>query len=176
VYNSIRKRNKRNLQNYPTIKKTVNFGSQLKSKYNFENFIVGNNNEVAYAASMQIISELGKAHNPFFIYGSSGLGKTHLMHAIGNHILRNSSTSKVLYVTSERFVKNYVDAIRINSGDKFQDFYRSTDVLLLDDVQFIAGKVGSQEEFFHTFNALIENNKQVIISCDKYPKEIPRLE
>ena len=160
----------------PKDQKRVDFGSPLKREYNFDNFVVGKANEVARAASMQVSINPGLAYNPLFIYGGSGLGKTHLMHAIGNYVLYNNPTAKVLYVTSERFVKDYVDAVRLHSGDEFQNFYRSVDVLLVDDIQFIAGKAGSQEEFFHTFNTLLENGKQVVLSCDKYPKEIPKLE
>ena len=163
--------------NLPTGKKNnVDFGSPLKKEYSFDNFIVGKANEISRAAAMQVSVNPGFAYNPLFIYGGSGLGKTHLMHAIGNYVLHNSPNSKVLYVTSERFVKDYVDAVRLHSGDEFQDFYRSVDVLLVDDIHFIAGKSGSQEEFFHTFNTLLENGKQVVLSCDKYPKEIPKLE
>ncbi len=160
----------------PKDQKRVDFGSPLKREYNFDNFVVGKANEVARAASMQVSINPGLAYNPLFIYGGSGLGKTHLMHAIGNYVLHNNPMAKVLYVTSERFVKDYVDAVRLHSGDEFQNFYRSVDVLLVDDIQFIAGKAGSQEEFFHTFNTLLENGKQVVLSCDKYPKEIPKLE
>ena len=160
----------------PKERKNVDFGSPLKKEYSFDNFVVGKANEVARAAAMQVSVNPGVAYNPLFIYGGSGLGKTHLMHAIGNYILQNNPKSKVLYVTSERFVKDYVDAVRLHSGDEFQNFYRSVDVLLVDDIQFIAGKTGSQEEFFHTFNTLLENGKQVVLSCDKYPKEIPKLE
>ena len=156
--------------------KRVDFGSPLKKEYSFDNFVVGKANEVARAAAMQVSINPGLAYNPLFIYGGSGLGKTHLMHAIGNYVLHNTPTAKVLYVTSERFVKDYVDAVRLHSGDEFQNFYRSVDILLVDDIQFIAGKAGSQEEFFHTFNTLLENGKQVVLSCDKYPKEIPKLE
>ncbi|WP_119344259.1 chromosomal replication initiator protein DnaA [Facilibium subflavum] len=160
----------------PKRKKNVDFGSPLKKEFSFDNFVVGKANEVARAAAMQVSVNPGLAYNPLFIYGGSGLGKTHLMHAIGNYVLHNNPHSKVLYVTSERFVKDYVDAVRLHSGDEFQNFYRSVDVLLVDDIQFIAGKSGSQEEFFHTFNTLLENGKQVVLSCDKYPKEIPKLE
>ena len=160
----------------PKARKTVNFGSPLKKEYNFDNFVVGYANEIAFAAGMHVSTNLGCAYNPLFIYGESGLGKTHLMHAMGNYTLHNSERPKILYVTSERFVKDYVDAVRLHSGDEFQSFYRSVDMLLVDDIQFIAGKSGSQEEFFHTFNTLLENGKQVVLSCDKYPKEIPKLE
>ena len=160
----------------PKVSKQVDFGSPLKKDYAFDNFVVGKANEVARAAAMQVSVNPGLAYNPLFIYGGSGLGKTHLMHAIGNYVLHNTPDAKVLYVTSERFVKDYVDAVRLHSGDEFQNFYRSMDVLLVDDIQFIAGKAGSQEEFFHTFNTLLENGKQVVLSCDKYPKEIPKLE
>ena len=153
-----------------------NFGSPIKNCFNFENFVIGKANEVAYDAALQISSKPGFQYNPLFIYGGSGLGKTHLMHAIGNYIISKSPNKKVLYSTSERFVKDYVEAVRLHSIDYFQKFYRSVDILLIDDIQFIAGKSGSQEEFFHTFNALLENSKQVILSCDKYPKEVPKLE
>ena len=154
----------------------VEFGSPLRQDYNFDNFVVGKANEVARAAAMQVSVNPGQAYNPLFIYGGSGLGKTHLMHAIGNHVRNNNPEAHVLYVTSERFVKDYVDAVRLHSGDEFQNFYRSVDVLLVDDIQFIAGKSGSEMEFFHTFNTLLENGKQVVLSCDKYPKEIPKQE
>lgn len=164
------------MSDIPKNQKSLDFRSNLREEYNFDNFVSGKASEVARAAAIEVSSNPGDSYNPLFIYGGSGLGKTHLMHSIGNKILRDNPNKRVLYVTSERFVKDYVDAVRLRSGDEFQNFYRSVDTLLVDDIQFIAGKTGSQEEFFHTFNVLLENKKQIILSCDKYPKEIPKLE
>ena len=160
----------------PKMQINSHFGSLLKKQYTFDNFIVGKANEIARAAALQASMSPGEMHNPLFIYGGSGLGKTHLMHAIGNHVKANNEDAKVLYVTSERYIKDYVDAIRLSSVDEFQNYYRSVDILLVDDIQFIAGKSSTQEEFFHTFNVLFEQSKQVVLSCDKYPNEIPKLE
>lgn len=150
--------------------------SYLNKTFNFENFVEGKANQLARAAALQVASNSGKAYNPLFIYGGVGLGKTHLMHAIGNKILQQNPRANVLYLHSERFVADMVKALQRNLIDEFKKFYRSLDALLIDDIQFFAGKERSQEEFFHTFNALLEADQQVILTCDRYPKEISGLE
>lgn len=148
----------------------------LNLKYTFETFVVGNNNRFAHAAALAVGNEPGKSYNPLFLYGGVGLGKTHLMHAIGNRILENNSKSNVLYVTSEKFTNQLINAIKDNKTEIFRNKYRNIDVLLIDDIQFIAGKDRVQEEFFHTFNTLREDGKQIIISSDKPPRDIEFLE
>ena len=148
----------------------------LNPKYTFESFVVGNNNRFAHAASLAVAEAPATAYNPLFIYGGVGLGKTHLMHSIGNEILRNNKNSNILYVTSEKFTNQLVNAIRDNKNEIFRKKYRNIDVLLIDDIQFIARKERIQEEFFHTFNTLYENGKQIIISSDRPPKDINLLE
>ena len=143
--------------------------STLNSKYTFETFVVGNSNRFAHAAALAVGNEPGKAYNPLFLYGGVGLGKTHLMHAIGNRILQNNNNTNVLYVTSEKFTNQLINAIKDNKNEVFRNKYRSIDVLLIDDIQFIAGKERVQEEFFHTFNSLYEDGKQIILSSDKPP-------
>lgn len=150
--------------------------STLNPKYTFETFVVGNNNRFAHAAALAVGNEPAKSYNPLFLYGGVGLGKTHLMHAIGNRIIENNSNSNVLYVTSEKFTNQLINAIKDNKNEFFRNKYRNIDVLLIDDIQFIAGKERVQEEFFHTFNALYEEGKQIIISSDKPPRDIPFLE
>ena len=152
------------------------FGLPLKEKYVFDSFVVGEANKIARAASMQVSINPGKLHNPLFIYGSSGLGKTHLMQAIGNHAKEVNPNARIIYTNSEQFIKDYVNSIRMQDQDEFQRVYRSADILLIDDIQFIAGKEGTAQEFFHTFNALYENGKQIILTSDKYPNEIEGLE
>jgi chromosomal replication initiator protein len=160
-----------------TSKKTVDYkSSHLNKKFLFESFVEGNSNQLARAASMQVAERPGDAYNPLFIYGGVGLGKTHLMHAIGNEILKNNSDAKILYLHSERFVADMVKALQTNSINEFKRFYRSLNALLIDDIQFFAGKDRSQEEFFHTFNALLEGQQQIILTSDRYPKEIEGME
>lgn len=158
-------------------KKAVDYkSSHLNRKFLFESFVEGNSNQLARAASMQVAERPGDAYNPLFIYGGVGLGKTHLMHAIGNAILKNTPDAKILYLHSERFVADMVKAIQTNSINEFKRFYRSLNALLIDDIQFFAGKDRSQEEFFHTFNALLEGQQQIILTSDRYPKEIEGME
>ena len=148
----------------------------LNPKYTFETFVVGNNNRFAHAAALAVGNEPGKSYNPLFLYGGVGLGKTHLMHAIGNRIVEKDDKSNVLYVTSEKFTNQLINSIKDNKTEMFRNIYRNIDVLLIDDIQFIAGKDRVQEEFFHTFNALREEGKQIIISSDKPPRDIQFLE
>ena len=158
------------------VKNNTQINSGLNRIYTFDGFVQGKANQLANAAAHQVASNPGGAYNPLFIYGGVGLGKTHLMHAIGNHILSNNPDAKVVYLSSERFVQDMVTAIRHQKIEAFKDFYRSLDALLIDDIQFFADKTGTQEEFFHTFNALLEGNKQVVLTSDKFPKEITGLE
>ena len=148
----------------------------LNPNYTFETYVVGNNNRFAQAAALAVAEEPASAYNPLFLYGGVGLGKTHLMHAIGNEILQNFSSKKVLYVTSEKFTNEFINCIKDNKNEQFRNKYRNIDVLLIDDIQFIAGKERVQEEFFHTFNALHENGCQIIMSSDKPPKDMDNLE
>ena len=150
--------------------------SSLNPKYTFETFVVGNNNRFANAASLAVANSPGNSYNPLFLYGGVGLGKTHLMHAIGNRVLEDNRSSNVLYVTSEKFTNQLINAIKDNKNEMFRNKYRNVDVLLIDDIQFIAGKERVQEEFFHTFNTLYEDRKQIVISSDKPPRDIPFLE
>ena len=150
--------------------------SGLNPKYTFDTFVVGNNNQFAQAAAMGVAENPGSKYNPFFIYGGVGLGKTHLMHAIGNQVLNYRPDAKILYVTSENFTNQLINALKDQSTDKFREKYRNIDVLLIDDIQFIANKKSTQEEFFHTFNTLYEAGKQIVLSSDKPPKDIELLE
>ena len=154
----------------------VTHKSNINPEFTFETFVAGKSNQLARAASMQVGENPGGAYNPLFIYGGVGLGKTHLMHAIGNMILDNKPGARVVYLHSERFVADMVRALQHNAINAFKNFYRTADALLIDDIQFFAKKERSQEEFFHTFNALLEGQQQVILTCDRYPKEVEGLE
>ena len=155
---------------------TKNENSKLVSSYVFDTFVEGKSNHIALAASKQVASNPKGDYNPLFIYGGVGLGKTHLMHAVGNEILKNSPDKRIVYVHSEKFVSDMVKALQLGAMNEFKSFYRNADALLIDDIQFFAGKEQSQEEFFHTFNALLDRNNQMILTCDRYPKEIDGLE
>ena len=150
--------------------------SCINPNYTFETFVVGKNNSLAHAASLAVAEAPAKAYNPLFLYGGVGLGKTHLMHAVANTVLKNDKSKNVLYVTSEKFTNEIINAIKDNKTEQFRNKYRNIDVLLIDDIQFIAGKDTVQEEFFHTFNTLRENGKQIILSSDKPPRDIQLLE
>lgn len=154
----------------------VALGSRLNPDFTFANFVEGKSNQLARAAAAQVAENPGRAYNPFFLYGGVGLGKTHLMHAVGNMMRSKNPNAKVAYVHSERFVGDMVRALQHNTINEFKMAYRSLDALMIDDIQFFAGKERSQEEFFHTFNALFEGQQQVILTCDRYPKEVDGLE
>ena len=152
------------------------FYSNLNPLFNFDYFVEGKSNQLAKAAAIQVSENFGQAYNPLFLYGSVGLGKTHLMQAVGNAMVKNNSSLKVLYLHSERFVSEMIRALQTNTITQFQNYYRSLDALLIDDIQFFAGKDRSQEELFHVFNSLLESGRQMIFTCDRYPKEIQGLE
>ena len=156
------------------VKKKPN--SSLNKTFTFDTFVEGKSNQLARATALQVVENVGKAYNPLLIYGNSGLGKTHLMHAVGNAILEKQPNANIVYLHTEKFVQDMVKAIQQNQIGQFKDYYRAIDVLLMDDIQFLAGKERSQEEFFHTFNSLLDRKKQVILTCDRYPKEISGLE
>ncbi len=154
----------------------VKHKSNINPTYQFENFVEGKSNQLARAAATQVANNPGGSYNPLFIYGGTGLGKTHLLHAVGNGIMDNRPNAKIVYMHSERFVQDMVKALQNNAIEDFKRFYRSVDALLIDDIQFFANKERSQEEFFHTFNALLEGNQQIILTSDRYPKEIDGVE
>ena len=159
-----------------TVDPLPQFGGRLNPDFTFSNFVEGKSNQLARAAAVQVAENPGRAYNPLFIYGGVGLGKTHLMHAVGNQIRARNKDAKVAYVHSERFVGDMVRALQHNTINEFKQAYRTLDALLIDDIQFFAGKDRSQEEFFHTFNTLLEGQQQVILTCDRYPKEVDGLE
>ena len=148
----------------------------LVQSFNFNTFVEGKSNHMALAAAKQVATNPNGDYNPLFIYGGVGLGKTHLMHAVGNEILKSDGSKRIVYVHSEKFVTDMVKALQLGAMSEFKEFYRNADALLIDDIQFFAGKEQSQEEFFHTFNALLDRNHQMVLTCDKYPKEIDGLE
>jgi chromosomal replication initiator protein len=160
--------NKESVAPESNLPKTAN----VRGKYTFDNFVEGKSNQLARAAASQVADNPGAAYNPLFIYGGTGLGKTHLLHAVGNGILLNKPNAKIAYMHSERFVQDMVRALQNNAMEKFKQYYRSVDALLIDDIQFFAGQDRTQEEFFHTFNALLEGNQQIILTSDRYPKEV----
>ncbi|MCL1059499.1 MULTISPECIES: chromosomal replication initiator protein DnaA [Shewanella] len=155
---------------------SANHRSNINPTYQFDNFVEGKSNQLGKAAAMQVAENPGGAYNPLFLYGGTGLGKTHLLHAVGNGIIKNKPDAKVVYMHSERFVQDMVKALQNNAIEEFKRYYRSVDALFIDDIQFFANKDRSQEEFFHTFNALLEGNHQIILTSDKYPKEIDGVE
>jgi chromosomal replication initiator protein len=158
------------------IKNNHSANLNLNRKYTFEEFVSGSSNQFAYAAAMAVANNPATTYNPLFIYGGVGLGKTHLVNAIGNSILKKSPQMRICYYTSEKFMNELINSLRYNRMDEFRNKFRSMDILLIDDIQFIAGKERTQEEFFHTFNALYESHKQIIVTSDKFPKDIPGLE
>ncbi len=155
---------------------THKYRQGLNERYTFDNFIVGSGNELAHAACQAVALNPGKKYNPLFLYGGVGIGKTHLLQAVGNEVMKQNKNAHVVYVSTEQFVQEFIDAVRYKKNTDFAGYYRNADVLIIDDMQFIAGKDKTQEEFFHTFNALHQANKQIIISSDKPPKDIPTLE
>src|SRR6185312_13777475 len=160
----------------PATERNAHSDLNFNPKNTFETFVVGNNNNFSYAAALAVAQSPGKSYNPLFLYGGVGLGKTHLLHAIGQHVFNSRKGARVAYVSSEKFTNEYIDAIQNNNLVKFRRKYRQTDVLLIDDIQFLAGKERIQEEFFHTFNALHESHKQIVLTCDRPASEIQNLE
>lgn len=160
----------------PEVRPAEKLESTLNDTYDFDTFVVGDNNQLAQAASVAVTKNPGTVYNPLFIYGGVGLGKTHLLQAIGNEIKKHHPEKRVMYVSSERFTNEFIQSISQGKGEQFKNRYRSIDCLLIDDIQFLAGKESTQEEFFHTFNALHQNNKQVVMTSDRLPKAIPALE
>ncbi len=154
----------------------TNFKSNVNTRYGFDSYVVGNNNQFCHAAAMRVAEEPGKSYNPLFIYGGVGLGKTHLLHAIGNEVLRRNPSAKVLYMSSETFTNELIQALKNATMEEFKNRLRNIEVLLIDDIQFIAGKERTQEEFFHTFNALYSAHHQIVITSDKIPQDIPGIE
>jgi len=171
-WSSVAKRPQRRVE----VEGSLHHQHHLVDNYTFDNFVEGKSNQLALAASRQVAENPGESYNPLFLYGGVGLGKTHLMHAVGNALKARDPRAKVVYLHSERFVADMVKALQLNAITDFKRYYRSVDALLIDDIQFFAGKERSQEEFFHTFNALLEGGQQMILTCDRYPKEINGLE
>jgi len=165
-----------NIQNDSGKYRHSDFVSNLNPKYTFENFVCGASNQFAHAAAQSVANNPATSYNPLFIYGGVGLGKTHLLIAIGNHIIQANKKARVCYYTSEKFMNELINCLRYNKMDQFRNKFRSMDILLIDDVQFIAGKERTQEEFFHTFNSLHESHKQIVVTSDKFPKDMPGLE
>ena len=155
---------------------TAGGGDKLNEDFVFETFVEGKSNEMAKAAAMQVAANAGRSYNPLLLYGGVGLGKTHLMHAVGNFIKQSNPNAKVVYLHSQRFVQDMVKALQQGTMDEFMQYYRSVDTLLIDDIQFFANKLRSQEEFFHVFNAMLERDRQMVLTCDRYPREIDGLE
>lgn len=176
ISNSSDNKNKKSIWGEIPVFKKLSYRSNINKKHNFENFIEGKSNQLARAAASQVANNPGNSYNPLCLYGGTGLGKTHLLHAIGNGILAYKYDIKIIYMHSERFVQDMVKALQNNAIEKFKLYYRSVDALLIDDIQFFANKERSQEEFFHTFNALLEGNQQIILTSDRYPKEINGVE
>jgi chromosomal replication initiator protein len=160
----------------PAVNPPHTYSQGINDRYTFDNFIVGASNELAFAACQSVVSLPGSKYNPLFLYGGVGIGKTHLLQAVGNAILQKNPEARILYISTEQFVREFVEAIRFKKTSEFASFYRAADVLIVDDIQFIAGKEKIQEEFFHTFNALHQANRQIIISSDKQPRDIPTIE
>ena len=167
---------RRNNERQVQVEGSLKHGSGLNPNFTFDTFVEGKSNQLARAASRQVSENPGGAYNPLFLYGGVGLGKTHLMHAVGNALATRRENARVVYLHSERFVADMVKALQLNAINDFKRFYRSVDALLIDDIQFFAGKERSQEEFFHTFNALLEGGQQMILTSDRYPKEISGVE
>lgn len=175
VLQTIKEPSQNNTQTTITSSLTHTYRQGINEKYTFENFIVGSGNELAYAACQAIAQNPGTKYNPLYLYGGVGIGKTHLIQAVGNMVTQNNKNSHIVYVSTEQFVQEFLDAIRYKKNTDFAGYYRGADVLIIDDIQFIAGKEKTQEEFFHTFNALHQANKQIIITSDTKPKDIPTL-